>query len=82
MSGLDCRSLACDATTHYVDSTQNASGVNYADREFFTVLRDSPHDALFISPQVVGRVSNEVRIPMALRMNREDGRFDGGCLCA
>lgn len=60
-----------------VDTTDHGVGVNYADREFFTTLRDNGHDGLFISPPVLGRVSNVSRVPMALRISRADGSFAG-----
>ena len=60
-----------------VDTTHDSMGVNYADREFFTTLRDSAHDGLFVSPPVVGRISQQPRVPMALRISQPDNSFAG-----
>ncbi len=60
-----------------VESSQTGAQVNYSDRDFFTVHRNSNNAALFINTPVVGRVSGEPRVPMSLRMSRPDGSFAG-----
>jgi diguanylate cyclase (GGDEF)-like protein/PAS domain S-box-containing protein len=60
-----------------VSSSQETGAVNYSDRAFFQALRRSERDELFVSEPVLGRVSGQWRIPMALRIVREGGRFGG-----
>lgn len=60
-----------------VSSSQETGTVNYSDRAFFQALRRSERDELFVSEPVLGRVSGQWRIPMALRIVREGGRFGG-----
>lgn len=60
-----------------VSSSQETGAVNYSDRAFFQALRRSERDDLFVSEPVLGRVSGQWRIPMALRIVREGGRFGG-----
>ncbi|HLU79655.1 MAG TPA: diguanylate cyclase [Burkholderiaceae bacterium] len=60
-----------------LDSTMPEVRVNYADRPFFMVQRDTATDRLYVNAPVVGRVSGQVRIPMSLRMTRDDGSFAG-----
>lgn len=60
-----------------IDSTREALGVDYSDRQFFVSQRDNASDQLFVSPPVIGRVSGVVRVPMSLRITRPDGSFAG-----
>ncbi|MCO5357738.1 sensor domain-containing diguanylate cyclase [Acidovorax kalamii] len=60
-----------------VSSSQETGAVNYSDRAFFQALRRSERDELFVSEPVLGRVSGQWRISMALRIVREGGRFGG-----
>lgn len=60
-----------------IDSTREALGVDYSDRQFFLTQRDNAGDELFVSPPVIGRVSGLVRVPMSLRITRPDGSFAG-----
>ncbi|RKR67525.1 PAS domain S-box-containing protein/diguanylate cyclase (GGDEF)-like protein [Acidovorax sp. 94] len=60
-----------------VSSSQETGAVNYSDRSFFQALQRSERDELFVSEPVLGRVSGQWRIPMALRIVREGGRFGG-----
>jgi PAS domain S-box-containing protein len=60
-----------------VSSSQETGAVNYSDRAFFQALQRSERDELFVSEPVLGRVSGQWRIPMALRIVREGGRFGG-----
>ena len=60
-----------------VSSSQETGAVNYADRAFFQALQNDARDELFVSPPVLGRVSGQWRIPMALRIVRGDGSFGG-----
>ena len=60
-----------------VSSSQATGVVNYSDRAFFKALRASDRDDLFVSEPVLGRVSGQWRIPMALRIVSEGGRFGG-----
>lgn len=66
-----------DETGAIVTSTQGASRVNYADRDFFTKQRDSREDSLYLDRPVLGRISGQWRIPMSLRIQKPDGRFGG-----
>src|SRR5690606_15979069 len=56
---------------------EGPSPVNYADRDFFTQQRDNPQDTLYLDHPVLGRISNQWRIPMSLRITRPDGGFGG-----
>lgn len=58
-------------------SSQATGRVNYADRDFFRLQRESRQDALFVSAPVLGRVSGRWQVPMSLRITRPDGRFGG-----
>jgi len=60
-----------------VSSSQETGAVNYSDRAFFKALQASDRDDLFVSEPVLGRVSGQWRIPMALRIVSESGRFGG-----
>lgn len=60
-----------------VSSSQETGAVNYSDRAFFQALQRSERDELFVSEPVLGRVSGQWRIPMALRIVKEGGRFGG-----
>eukprot|EP01030_Chromulinospumella_sphaerica_P000965 gene965-947_t len=60
-----------------VSSSQETGAVNYSDRAFFKALQASDRDDLFVSEPVLGRVSGQWRIPMALRIVSEGGRFGG-----
>lgn len=66
-----------DEQGNIVSSSQDTGAVNYSDRSFFKALQDSERDDLFVSEPVLGRVSGQWRIPMALRIVRADGRFGG-----
>ncbi|MGE4449925.1 sensor domain-containing diguanylate cyclase [Castellaniella sp.] len=66
-----------DETGAIVTSTQGASRVNYADRDFFTRQRDSREDSLYLDRPVLGRISGQWRIPMSLRIQKPDGGFGG-----
>lgn len=60
-----------------VSSSQVTGRVNYADRDFFRLQRESRGDALFVSPPVLGRVSGRWQVPISLRITRADGSFGG-----
>lgn len=67
-----------DERGEIVSSSSQATGrVNYADRDFFRLQRESRDDALFVSAPVLGRVSGRWQVPMSLRITRADGRFGG-----
>jgi diguanylate cyclase (GGDEF)-like protein/PAS domain S-box-containing protein len=66
-----------DENGDIVTSTQGASRVNYADRDFFTKQRDSREDSLYLDRPVLGRISGQWRIPMSLRIRKPDGGFGG-----
>lgn len=51
--------------------------INYADREFFQAQRSAQDDKLFVSKPVLGRISGDWQIPLALRINRPNGNFAG-----
>ena len=50
---------------------------NLADRAYFVELARDPHAGIVISRPLVSRVSGELEIVLARRLNRRDGRFDG-----
>lgn len=58
-------------------NADTSKAINYADREFFQAQRDAKSDKLFISKPVLGRISGEWQIPLALRINRPNGNFAG-----
>lgn len=60
-----------------VASTASNRRVSVADREHFTVQRDSDSDQLFISRPVLGRSSGRWTVQLTRKIKREDGRFDG-----
>lgn len=66
-----------DERGEIVSSSQVTGRVNYADRDFFRLQRESREDALFVSPPVLGRVTGSWQIPMSLRITRADGSFGG-----
>ncbi len=66
-----------DEKGNIVSSSQETGAVNYSDRAFFKALQASDRDDLFVSEPVLGRVSGQWRIPMALRIVREGGAFGG-----
>jgi diguanylate cyclase (GGDEF)-like protein/PAS domain S-box-containing protein len=50
---------------------------NLADRAYFVELARNPAAGIVISKPLVSRVSGELEIVLARRLNRRDGRFDG-----
>lgn len=52
-------------------------GVSWADRDYFTFLRDHPDGGLQITKPIVGRVGKKYIIGFARRYNYPDGRFAG-----
>ena len=50
---------------------------NLADRAYFIELARNPDAGIVISRPLVSRVSGELEIVLARRLNRRDGRFDG-----
>ncbi len=50
---------------------------NLADRAYFVELARNPDAGIVISQPLVSRVSGELEIVLARRLNRRDGRFDG-----
>lgn len=66
-----------DERGEIVSSSQPTGRVNYVDRDFFRLQRESRGDALFVSPPVLGRVSGRWQVPMSLRITRADGSFGG-----
>lgn len=66
-----------NAAGDVVVSSQEAVGVNYADREFFVAQRAARSEELFVNQPVLGRVSGRWLIPMSLRISTPDGGFGG-----
>lgn len=66
-----------DERGEIVSSSQATGRVNYADRDFFRLQRESRGDALFVSAPVLGRISGRWQVPMALRITHADGSFGG-----
>ncbi|WP_096702285.1 ATP-binding protein [Magnetospirillum sp. 15-1] len=52
-------------------------GINTADREYFSSLRDDPKLGLVISPPILGRISNKWVLIFARRLTLSDGSFGG-----
>ena len=66
-----------EAGSILISSSEAAESVNYADRAFFQALRKSTEDTLYVSAPVLGRISGQWQIPMALRIAKADGSFGG-----
>lgn len=66
-----------DETGAIVTTTQGASSVHYADRDFFTRQRDALDDTLYLDRPVLGRISAQWRLPMSLRIQKPNGDFGG-----
>ena len=67
-----------DADGRYrYDVTGTLADVTIADRPFFTRLRDDPSAELVISPPLVSRVTNDVVIVFARRLQDRAGKFAG-----
>jgi hypothetical protein len=69
--------IVVDERGEIVSSSQVTGRVNYADRDFFRLQRESRGDVLFVSAPVLGRVSGRWQVPMSLRITRADGSFGG-----
>lgn len=54
-----------------------ARGRNVADRDYFQTHQRTPGDSLIISPVEIGRVSGKLHFRISIRVEREDGQFDG-----
>jgi signal transduction histidine kinase/CheY-like chemotaxis protein len=68
-----------DARGNIVFAVSNvrSANVSIADRPQFKHLRDHPATGLFLSPPVVGRVSQKAAFPLARRYEKPDGSFGG-----
>jgi diguanylate cyclase (GGDEF)-like protein/PAS domain S-box-containing protein len=67
-----------DASGRYrYDSSGVLADVNIGDRPYFTRLRDDPYVGLVISPPLVSRVTNDVVIVFARRLQDRAGNFTG-----
>lgn len=67
-----------DAEGRYLyDASGTLAEVNIADRPYFTRLRDDPTAGLVISPPLVSRVTNDVVIVFARRLQDRAGNFAG-----
>lgn len=67
-----------DAEGRYLyDASGTLAEVNIADRPYFTRLRDDPAAGLVISPPLVSRVTNDVVIVFARRLQDRAGNFAG-----
>jgi len=51
--------------------------VSVADRDYFIAARDDPHAGLVIGKPIVGRIDREWLLPIARRLNKENGAFNG-----
>jgi len=54
-----------------------ARGHNAAERDYFQHHRQTPGDSLKISPVEVGKVGGKLHFSISLRVERDDGQFDG-----
>lgn len=67
-----------DAAGRYLyDAGGTVSDANIGDRPYFTRLRDDPSAGLVISPPLVSRVTNDVVIVFARRLQDNAGNFAG-----
>ncbi|MBS1129316.1 MAG: diguanylate cyclase/phosphodiesterase with sensor(s) [Proteobacteria bacterium] len=67
-----------DAEGHYVyDASGTLADVNIGDRPYFIRLRDDPAAGLVISPPLVSRVTNDIVIVFARRLQDKAGNFAG-----
>jgi len=67
-----------DATGRYrYDASGVLAEVNISDRPFFTRLRDDPTAGLVISPPLISRVTKDVVIVFARRLEDRGGHFAG-----
>jgi diguanylate cyclase (GGDEF)-like protein/PAS domain S-box-containing protein len=67
-----------DASGRYrYDSSGVLADVNIGDRPYFVRLRDDPSAGLVISPPLVSRVTNDIVIVFARRLQDPSGKFAG-----
>jgi len=59
------------------DENPALAQASFADRDFFTVLRDNPDVDLFIGPLTVSRIDNQAFLPVARRTMDGSGAFSG-----
>jgi len=57
--------------------SKNPERIDLSDREHFRVHRDNPNRGLFIGKPVLGRLSKQVAIQVARRLQARDGSFGG-----
>jgi len=65
---------ASDADT---GGTQQQTGRNLSDRDYFREARDNPDSGLIISKPLIGATSHKWTMIFARRLERSDGSFDG-----
>ncbi|HLO75523.1 MAG TPA: ATP-binding protein [Magnetospirillum sp.] len=67
-----------DGAVHDDGAVQsNVAPLEFADRDYFKTLRDTPNAGLVMSPPLHGRVSGKWVLVLARRVNRPDGSFGG-----
>lgn len=69
--------VADSAGRYLYDASGVLADVNIADREYFIRLRDDPAAGLVISPPLVSRVTSDVVIVFARRLQDRAGNFAG-----
>ncbi|GAA4343532.1 diguanylate cyclase [Pigmentiphaga soli] len=58
-------------------SSSVPTGLNFADRDYFTVHRDDPHVGVYVSKPFANRVTPGTSIALSRRISRPDGSFAG-----
>lgn len=75
-----------DGDGRFVDSTNPAiavpGAVSIADRSYFRAAQTRQDQGLLIGEPVQGRVTNRLIVPVAKRLEKQDGRFDGVVMTA
>jgi len=67
-----------DAAGNYLyDASGRLAPVNIADRDYFIRLRDGPADSLAVSEPLVSRVTGDIVLVLARRLEDASGRFAG-----
>ncbi len=76
-AGLFVNLMVLNERGDLVLSLVPGSNENFADRDFFRFHQEHGVDELFIGKPVIGRISGKWLIPMARRVSKANGSFDG-----
>jgi signal transduction histidine kinase len=69
--------VAPDGTVLSVTLSPDSPSINVSDREYFRIQLDRKFNGLFIGKPQNSRVTNQVVIPISMRVMAQDGRFLG-----